>query len=119
MLRTEMHELSIATSMVEMAAEESRLRGGAQVLAVHLKLGRLSGVFKDALLFSWEIACEDTPLAGSRLVVEEAPVVVHCPTCREDRTLAADQWLSCPVCKTLTPDVISGTELEVVALEIQ
>jgi hydrogenase nickel incorporation protein HypA/HybF len=114
-----MHELSIAMSMIEMATEEARLRGGAQVLAVHLKIGRLSGVVKDALLFSWEIACEGTILAGSRLVVEESPVVVHCAPCGEDRALPADQWLSCPVCNALTPDVVSGTEIEVVALEIQ
>src|SRR6187399_2659049 len=105
-----MHELSIATTMVEMAAEEARLRGGVEVLAVHLKVGRLSGVVKDALLFSWELACEGTPLRGSRLVIEEAPVVVHCPECDVDRTLPADEWLRCPVCKALTPDVVSGTE---------
>jgi hydrogenase nickel incorporation protein HypA/HybF len=114
-----MHELSIATTMVEMAAEEAARRGGARVLAVHLRLGRLSGVVKDALLFSWDVACESTPLEGSRLVVEETPVVVHCAECRADRTLPAGGWLSCPVCDLPTPDVVSGRELEVVALEIQ
>ena len=46
-----MHELSIALSIAEMATEESNKRGRAKVDAVHLKLGRLSGVVKDALLF--------------------------------------------------------------------
>jgi hydrogenase nickel incorporation protein HypA/HybF len=114
-----MHELSIATSMIEMAAEEGARRNGARVVAVHLKLGRLSGVVKDALLFSWDVACEDTPLAGARLVIEESPVVVYCPTCREDQTLTAEQWLACPQCGTPTPEVVQGNELEVVALEIQ
>jgi hydrogenase nickel incorporation protein HypA/HybF len=109
-----MHELSVATSMIEMVAEEAERRGGARVLAVHLKLGRLSGVVKDALL-----ACEETPLAGSRLVVEESPVVVHCQVCREDRTLGAGEWLSCPVCRATATDVVQGDELEVVAMEIQ
>ncbi len=49
-----MHELSIALSIVEMATEESKKRNGAKVDAVHLKLGRLSGVVKDALLFLWK-----------------------------------------------------------------
>ena len=113
-----MHELSIATSMVEMAAEESARRGGVQVLAVHLRLGPLSGVARDALLFSWDVACEDTPVAGARLVIEESPVVVHCPACRADRALAAGGWLCCPVCEAPTPDILQGDELEVVALEI-
>ena len=56
-----MHELSIAMSIVELAEEEAERRG-VQVNAVHLKLGALSGVVKEALLSSYEMACEDTPL---------------------------------------------------------
>lgn len=114
-----MHELSIATSMVEMAAEEAERQGGVRVLAVHLRLGPLSGVVKEALLFAWEVACDDTPLAGSRLVIEESPVVVRCPSCREERELATMQDRSCPVCRVPAPDVVRGDELLVVALEVQ
>jgi Zn finger protein HypA/HybF involved in hydrogenase expression len=35
-------------------------------------LGALSGVVKDALLFSWDLACEDSPIAGAKLEIEEA-----------------------------------------------
>ena len=45
-----MHELSIAMSIVEMAEEEAAKHGGVQVTAIHLKLGALSGVVKEALL---------------------------------------------------------------------
>jgi len=45
-----MHELSIAMGIVEAATEEAQKRG-VQVSAVHLRLGALSGVVKDALLF--------------------------------------------------------------------
>ena len=44
-----MHELSIAMSIIELAQEESERRG-VHVSAVHLKLGALSGVVKEALL---------------------------------------------------------------------
>jgi hydrogenase nickel incorporation protein HypA/HybF len=114
-----MHELSIAMSMVEMATEEAARRGGAQVSALHLKLGRLSGVVKDALLFSWGVACEGTALAGSNLVIEEIPATVYCPACRAERTLPSIQHFFCPVCAEPTPEVIRGRELEVVAMEIQ
>uniref|UniRef100_Q01S86 Zn finger protein HypA/HybF (Possibly regulating hydrogenase expression)-like protein n=1 Tax=Solibacter usitatus (strain Ellin6076) TaxID=234267 RepID=Q01S86_SOLUE len=67
-----MHELSIAMSIVEVASEEARRQGGARVDAVHLKLGALSGVVKEALLFSWDLACEESPVAGARLEIEEA-----------------------------------------------
>ncbi len=113
-----MHELSIALSMIEMATEESEKRGGARVDALYLKLGKLSGVVKDALLFSWEVACQGTPLAGSRLVIEEIPVVVHCANCRADKTMDSINYFLCPVCNSPTPEVISGRELQVTALEI-
>ncbi len=66
-----MHELSIALSIVEGAEEEAKRQGGARVCAVHLKLGPLSGVVKEALLFSYELACEGTALEGSTLVIQE------------------------------------------------
>jgi hydrogenase nickel incorporation protein HypA/HybF len=112
-----MHELSIAMSIVEMAEEEATRHGG-QVAAVHLKLGALSGVIKDALLASFEMACFDTPLQGSRLVVEEVPIVVFCAHCKERRGLTSAQLFCCPECGTPTADVVQGKELEVVALEM-
>jgi hydrogenase nickel incorporation protein HypA/HybF len=50
-----MHELSIAMSIVEMAEEEAQRRN-VQINAVHVKLGALSGVVKEALLSSYEMA---------------------------------------------------------------
>ena len=79
-----MHELSIAMSLVEMAAEEAEQRG-ARVLATHVRLGALSGVVKEALLSAYEMAAEGTPLEGTALVIEEIPVVIHCAVCQQDR----------------------------------
>jgi hydrogenase nickel incorporation protein HypA/HybF len=114
-----MHELSIAISMVAIATEESVRLGGVQISALHLKLGQLSGVVKEALLFSYDMACEGTPLAGSRLVIEEVPVVVYCQACEIERTLDSVQYFCCPDCGTPTPQVVQGKELEIVALEIE
>jgi hydrogenase nickel incorporation protein HypA/HybF len=113
-----MHELSIAMGIVDAAMDEAQRRG-VQVTAVHLRLGALSGVVKDALLFSYEVACQETPLQGSRLVVEEVPVAVFCPRCQEQRVLASVQSFVCPDCATPTMDIRQGKELEVFALEVQ
>jgi hydrogenase nickel incorporation protein HypA/HybF len=113
-----MHELSIAMSIVDLAQEEAEQRG-VQVNAVHLKLGVLSGVAKEALLSSYEMACGDTPLRGSRLIIEEVPAVVFCPNCKAQRPLHSVQFFGCAECGTPAPEIIQGKELEVVALEIQ
>jgi len=113
-----MHELSIAISIVEMAEEEAARRS-AHVSAVHLKLGALAGVVQAALLSSYELACEGTELEGSRLLIEEVPIVVYCPACLAQRTLGSPQWFVCPECNNPVSEVVHGRELEVFALEIQ
>ena len=113
-----MHELSIALSLVDLAEEEGERQGG-RVCAVHLRLGALAGVVKEALLSSYEMACADTSLEGSRLVIEEVPVVVFCPECQALRTLSALQAFTCAECGTPTPDIRQGKELELVALEVE
>lgn len=113
-----MHELSIAMGIVDAAIDESKRRG-VHVSAVHLKLGALSGVVKDALMFSYEVACQDTSLQGSQLIVEEVPVVVFCPRCRQERTLTSMQLFACPDCGAPTMDIRHGKELEVFALEVE
>src|SRR4051794_9200301 len=114
-----MHELSIAMSIVEGAAEEAGLRGAARVAAVHLRIGPLSGVVPDALRSAFELAREQEPaLAAAELVIEEVPVTARCPRCAAERAVPFPE-LRCPTCDTPTPEVVRGRELEVVALEIE
>jgi hydrogenase nickel incorporation protein HypA/HybF len=114
-----MHELSIALSIVEVAEEEIEKNGGTQVTAVHLKLGPLSGVIRDALLSAYGLACEGTPLAGSRLVIEDVPVIGQCAKCDAPREVNSVEWFVCPECRSPLTEVLQGRELQVVALEIQ
>jgi len=114
-----MHELSIAVSLVEAAEEEAAKHGTAGVTAVHLRLGALSGVAKEALLFSYDLATEGTPLEGSRLLIEDWPVMVFCVKCQERRPIRSLQSFCCATCDTPATDVLQGRELEVVALEIR
>jgi hydrogenase nickel incorporation protein HypA/HybF len=113
-----MHELSIAMSIVEVAQEEAQLRG-VRVNAVHLKLGALSGVTKVALLSCYEIACDDTPLQGSRLIIEDVPVEIFCAQCGERRLLDSVQLFCCAECGQPASQIVHGKELEVVAMEVQ
>jgi hydrogenase nickel incorporation protein HypA/HybF len=113
-----MHELSIAMSLVDLAQEEAGRHEG-RVCALHLRIGALAGVVPEALLASYEMACFETPLEGSRLVIEEVPVVVFCPQCEADRPLESVQAFCCPECGTPTPRVERGRELELVAMEIE
>jgi hydrogenase nickel incorporation protein HypA/HybF len=113
-----MHELSIAISLVEVAEEQAERLGGVRVEALKLRLGALSGVVRDALLFSFDLAAAGTAIEGARLEIEEIPVVVYCEICKSEQTLPSLQLFRCPVCGTPTPDVVQGRELELTALEV-
>ena len=114
-----MHELSIAMNIVEIACEEAQRQGNARVEVVHLQVGALSGVVQDALLFSWDLACQDTPIAGCRLDIEAVPVCVRCRNCQTESTLEEPLDLRCPRCGEAVTEVLRGTELAVTALEIE
>jgi hydrogenase nickel incorporation protein HypA/HybF len=114
-----MHELSIAMSIIDLAWEEAESYGALGVDVVYLKLGPLSGIVKEALLFSYEIACQQTPLEGSKLVIEEVPIVVNCPVCMERRSVQSLQSLRCVACGTPTPEILEGRELMVTAMELR
>lgn len=113
-----MHELSLAMSLIDAACEEVERLGGVRVAALHLRLGALSGVVREALEFSFDLAAQGTAIEGARLAVEEVPIVVFCPACSTERELPSPQRFRCPVCATETPDVVSGRELELVGLEL-
>jgi hydrogenase nickel incorporation protein HypA/HybF len=113
-----MHELSIALSIIDGVEEEMERRGKSRVAAVHLRLGPLSGVSKDALLFSYGIAREGTILEGSRLEIEDTPVLLFCETCQQEVPAVSMQRLSCAICDNPSADIRRGSELEIIGLEL-
>ncbi len=114
-----MHELSIAYHLVEAASEAATRHGRGRVVALHLRLGALSCVHRDALEFCYELAAQGTPVEGARLVVEEVPVEVYCPRCRRQSQLASIQKFCCPHCGQPTADIRQGKELELASIEVE
>ena len=112
-----MHELSIALSMVEQVTAELGKHGGGTVEAVYVRIGVLSGVDVEALRFAYEIARQDTELAGSRLEIEVVPLLVECPQCGAKRVTEMDS-IQCTSCAGVAQKILEGRELEVRALEI-
>jgi hydrogenase nickel incorporation protein HypA/HybF len=114
-----MHELSIVQSVVDSVTESLAEYPGARVLEVRLRVGALAAVVEDSLQFCYEIAIEGTPLAGSRLVVEHLPIVMHCPRCTRDVVLESVQSFRCSDCGELLGDMRQGRELEIQSIEIE
>ena len=66
-----MHELSLATAMVEQLEEILTREGGTRIVRIALRLGAMSGVDRDAFEFAFPEAAGGTPAEGAVLVIEE------------------------------------------------
>lgn len=113
-----MHELSIASRLVEIASEQCRDAGAARAVAVTLRIGRLSCVHDDALRFSFEIVREGTPLAGADLRIVHVPVTIWCAACGREVALPGIQRFACPTCGTPSGDIRAGRELDLESIEL-
>jgi hydrogenase nickel incorporation protein HypA/HybF len=107
------HELSITQSLVDAVVEHT---AGAPVVAVRVKVGRLSGVVPDAMRFCFELVTDGTPLAGARLDIEEPVGRGRCRSCAAEFELR-DLVLLCP-CGSADVEVVTGRELAVGSVEV-
>jgi hydrogenase nickel incorporation protein HypA/HybF len=114
-----LHELSIVLGIIDTVSESVEAARAKKVVATYLRVGALSGVVKDALLFSFDLATQDTPLAGSQLIVEELPVVIFCQSCGKTAELPGVQSFRCPVCQMPSGDIRQGKELEIRLIEVE
>jgi|ERR1700677_2037671 hydrogenase nickel incorporation protein HypA/HybF len=113
-----LHEITVALSLLEGVEETAQLQGIERVNAVHVRIGALSGIVRDALMFSWDVATENTVAAGSRLCIEEIPLVVFCERCEDERAPRAGTGLLCPECHTPAPRIVRGREMQLVSMEV-
>lgn len=112
-----MHELSIAKSLIELACGEAEKVDRA-VEAVHIKVGAMSGVVPETLVYAYEFVSQGTILEGSRLIIEDVPVTIFCQPCGELQELSGIQSFACPECGAVSSDLRAGRELEITALEV-
>ena len=111
--RAAVHELSICTSLQSIVADHA---GGRPVRSVHIDVGHLRQVIPETLAYSWDIVVADTPLAGSKLVINYIPATLVCRTCGETTTIEAPLF-RCP-CGSTETDLTTGRELQVTTLEV-
>ena len=114
-----MHELSIASSVVESVLEFVSVRQDIKkVLSLRLAIGEFSHVEADQLRFCYMAITEQTPIQGSTLEIETVEALVRCERCRyQGRPKYWDDALSvgpiptlqCPNCGA-TVEAIDGND---------
>jgi hydrogenase nickel incorporation protein HypA/HybF len=76
-----MHELSIASSIVEGVLNFAELHRVTKVLTVRLAVGELSCVEAEQLRFCYTAVAKETAIEESTLEIERVEALVACPHC--------------------------------------
>ena len=76
-----MHELSIASAMVESVLEFAETPPAKKVLKVLLQIGELTCIEPEQLRFSYVAITKETVLEDSALEIEETSATVACSHC--------------------------------------
>lgn len=113
-----MHELAIAEGIAEVVTRRASELHATRVGSVRLRVGAASGVVPEALTFSFAmLAAEEPLLAGTELIIDTVPHRAYCRAC--DQAFAVEDFIAwCPVCGAWSGETLSGTELQVVEMEI-
>jgi hydrogenase nickel incorporation protein HypA/HybF len=103
-----MHELSLASAVVDSVLEFLDAHEVKKILTVRLAVGELSCVEADQLRFCYTAITQETAMENSTLEIESVAAVVECPRCSyrgrpkywEDALSAAPvPTLECPSCR--------------------
>ena len=112
-----MHELGIATSILDCVQAEAHRRPDVHITKVGVRIGELAGVDIDSLQFGFECIVKDTDWEGLVLAVESIPRVQRCPKCAHEFRMN-DYDPQCPQCGEFATQCISGEELDIAYMEV-
>lgn len=113
-----MHEMGIASSVLDAVRTESQRFPNGHVYKVALRIGELAGVDADALSFCFEALVRGSELEPLALEIERKPRRHTCTVCGAPFA-AADENAACPACGSLDAIFSGGDELEIAYLEVE
>lgn len=112
-----MHELSIAQeifSIIQQNVDAGKLES---VKNVKVKIGKLSNILPDSLLFCFDAIKSDTPLNNSELIINQTPILIECNDCKSVSEIEPPVF-SCPNCSGINIKMTGGSELILEEIEL-
>ena len=112
-----MHELSLAMDLVEQLNEVVIREKATKVVEINIVIGAMSGVERVPFEFAFPQAAQNTPLEGAVLHIEEVPLVLSCSDCNKE-TETDELLMICPVCNSVSVDIVQGKEFLIKSMEV-
>ncbi len=113
-----MHELSLAQNIVDIVHQHVSSDRADSVISIRLRIGQMSGVVADSLDFCFTAITSATPLSSAKLRIEQIPFTLRCSLCNSSFTSEFGTVL-CPTCGSDTTEVVGGTEMQIVEIELR
>jgi hydrogenase nickel incorporation protein HypA/HybF len=112
-----MHELAVCQALMEQVENIALEERAAEVTAIHLGIGPLSGVEPRLLEQAFSIARAGGIAAAAELTIKSMPIQVSCKQCGQ-LTEALPNRLVCGSCGDWRTSLISGDELQLMHVEL-
>jgi hydrogenase nickel incorporation protein HypA/HybF len=113
-----MHEMSIATSILEAVAAEAARYPGSRPCKVGVCIGELAAVDPESLQFCFEALIHGTEMEHLQLAIEFKPRRHRCVACDREFSVR-DYDFRCPDCGEFKSECISGDELQLAYVEVE
>ena len=112
-----MHEMSIATSLLDAVGREAQRHPGARVTKVCVRIGEWAGVDPESLQFCFDALVAGEPAPPS-LAIDFRLRQNRCPSCG-NVFAPKDFQIECPGCGAAVTEPAGGQELEIAYLELE
>ena len=112
-----MHELSIATSIINLLIEQQAEHKFERVQRVNVNIGEFSSIVPDSLEFAFSIASKNTIAENAELVITVIPLILRCRTCNKEFHTEPYNFI-CPYCQSAETETVRGDELQIESIEV-
>ncbi len=113
-----MHEASIALSLLETAGRHCTENNYKVIDSLTVRIGKLSGVMPEALLFAFDAIKRESPAENARLIIEEINAGGACNGCNRNFLFDTSYIIECPFCSSSNIVITHGRELEFIEMEV-
>lgn len=121
-----MHELAMATSMVEAIIDTAEKNDAIKITQAVLDVGELTMLNPEQLRFMMNVIREDTIFEDAEIIINMIPIEIECDKCGFKGKSKTDENMDhlmavakCPKCDNTRINIIEGRECSIKTIKIE
>ncbi len=111
-----MHEMAIASQIVEQSLRIAAEHGAGRILEVEIEVGAMRGVVPEALQMAFTVCSEGTAAEGARLHIATVAARARCKLCGREFEPQYGFFV-CPACDRADVELLAGQDILLKGLE--